>query len=44
MIAGLLEVGWASGFKFVGPTIVYAYMQSMGLVDDHLTTCWRKPA
>ena len=32
------------GFKFVGPTIVYAYMQSMGLVDDHLTTCWRKPA
>ncbi|HEX4845239.1 MAG TPA: DNA-3-methyladenine glycosylase I [Geothrix sp.] len=32
------------GFKFVGPTIMYAYMQSMGLVDDHLTTCWRKPA
>ena len=31
-------------FTFVGPTIMYAYMQSMGLVDDHLTTCWRKPA
>jgi DNA-3-methyladenine glycosylase I len=32
------------GFTFVGPTIMYAYMQSMGLVDDHLVTCWRKPA
>jgi DNA-3-methyladenine glycosylase I len=32
------------GFTFVGPTIMYAYLQSMGLVDDHLTTCWRKPA
>ncbi len=30
------------GFTFVGPTIMYAYMQSMGLVDDHLVTCWRK--
>lgn len=30
------------GFKFVGPTICYAYMQSVGLVDDHLTTCWRR--
>jgi DNA-3-methyladenine glycosylase I len=29
------------GFKFVGPTIMYAYMQSMGLVDDHLASCWR---
>lgn len=27
------------GFKFVGPTICYAFMQSMGLVNDHLTTC-----
>jgi DNA-3-methyladenine glycosylase I len=26
----------------VGPRIMYAYMQSMGLVDDHLSTCWRK--
>jgi len=29
------------GFKFVGPTIVYAHMQSAGLVDDHLAGCWR---
>jgi DNA-3-methyladenine glycosylase I len=27
------------GFKFVGSTIVYAFMQAVGLVDDHLTTC-----
>jgi DNA-3-methyladenine glycosylase I len=30
------------GFTFVGPTIMYAYMQAMGLVDDHLTTCWKR--
>jgi DNA-3-methyladenine glycosylase I len=29
------------GFKFVGPTICYAYMQSAGLVNDHLTNCYR---
>ena len=29
------------GFRFVGSTICYAYMQAVGLVDDHLTTCWR---
>jgi DNA-3-methyladenine glycosylase I len=29
------------GFKFVGPTICYAYMQSIGLVNDHLTHCFR---
>lgn len=29
------------GFKFVGPTICYAYMQSMGLVNDHLVDCYR---
>lgn len=29
------------GFKFVGSTIVYAYMQAIGMVDDHLTTCFR---
>jgi len=28
------------GFRFVGPTIVYAFMQSAGLVDDHLEGCW----
>jgi len=29
------------GFKFVGPTICYAYMQSAGLVQDHTTDCFR---
>ena len=29
------------GFRFVGPTIMYAYMQSMGLVDDHIAGCWK---
>ena len=29
------------GFRFVGPTIVYAFMESVGLVDDHLPGCWR---
>jgi DNA-3-methyladenine glycosylase I len=29
------------GFSFVGPTIVYAYMQSAGLVNDHLISCFR---
>jgi len=28
-----------SGFKFVGPTMCYAYMQAMGLVNDHLNGC-----
>jgi DNA-3-methyladenine glycosylase I len=30
-----------SGFSFVGPTIVYAFMQSAGLVNDHLLDCFR---
>jgi DNA-3-methyladenine glycosylase I len=30
------------GFRFVGPTICYAFMQSCGLVDDHLVTCFRR--
>lgn len=29
------------GFNFVGPTICYAYMQTAGMVNDHLTTCFR---
>ncbi|HVV94083.1 MAG TPA: DNA-3-methyladenine glycosylase I [Hyphomicrobiales bacterium] len=29
------------GFKFVGPTIVYAFMQAVGMVNDHLTSCFR---
>ncbi|MCR5877424.1 DNA-3-methyladenine glycosylase I [Phenylobacterium sp. J367] len=31
----------ARGFKFVGPVIVYAWMQATGLVNDHLTGCFR---
>ncbi|OUS39863.1 hypothetical protein A9R00_08970 [Oleispira antarctica] len=31
------------GFKFIGPTICYAFMQSMGLVNDHLTNCPQHP-
>ena len=31
----------AKGFKFVGPVIVYAFMQAVGMVNDHLTTCFR---
>ena len=29
------------GFTFVGPTIVYAYMQSTGVVNDHIVSCFR---
>jgi DNA-3-methyladenine glycosylase I len=29
------------GFRFVGPTICYAFMQATGLVNDHLLTCYR---
>jgi DNA-3-methyladenine glycosylase I len=29
------------GFKFVGPTICYAFMQSAGLVNDHIVSCYR---
>ncbi len=31
----------ARGFKFVGSTIIYAHMQATGLVNDHLTSCFR---
>ena len=31
----------AKGFKFVGPVIVYAWMQAVGIVNDHLVTCHR---
>ncbi len=27
------------GFKFVGPTIIYSFMQAIGMVDDHIKTC-----
>jgi DNA-3-methyladenine glycosylase I len=32
------------GFKFCGPTIVYAFMQATGMVNDHLLTCYRHDA
>ena len=31
----------AEGFRFVGPTICYAYMQAAGMVNDHVTRCFR---
>jgi DNA-3-methyladenine glycosylase I len=30
------------GFKFVGPTIVYAWMQAVGIVNDHSSSCFRR--
>jgi DNA-3-methyladenine glycosylase I len=32
------------GFKFVGPTIVYAWMQAVGIVNDHSVDCFRRDA
>ena len=29
------------GFRFVGPTVCYSFMQAAGLVNDHVTTCFR---
>jgi DNA-3-methyladenine glycosylase I len=34
----------AQGFKFCGPTIIYAFMQATGMVNDHLTSCPRHAA
>ena len=31
------------GFTFVGPTICYAFMQAVGLVNDHVASCFRRP-
>ena len=31
------------GFRFVGTTICYAFMQSVGMVNDHVNECWRAP-
>ena len=33
----------AAGFTFVGPTICYAFMQAVGMVNDHLVSCFRHP-
>jgi DNA-3-methyladenine glycosylase I len=30
------------GFRFVGPTVIYAFMQSVGMVDDHTVHCFRR--
>ncbi|MCH4829487.1 DNA-3-methyladenine glycosylase [Flavobacterium covae] len=30
------------GFKFVGSTVVYAYMQAIGMVNDHIEDCWKR--
>ena len=35
---GNIPVG--GGWRFVGPTTVYAFMQAMGLVNDHVEGCW----
>nr|WP_309246849.1 DNA-3-methyladenine glycosylase I [Ramlibacter montanisoli] len=32
------------GFKFVGPVIVYAWMQAVGMVNDHALACFRRKA
>jgi DNA-3-methyladenine glycosylase I len=34
----------ARGFKFCGPTIAYAFMQAVGMVNDHLVSCHRHEA
>lgn len=31
------------GMSFVGPTIIYSFMQAVGLLNDHLIGCWRSP-
>ncbi len=38
--AALSKALKARGFSFVGPTTVYAFMQAMGLVNDHPDNCW----
>ena len=43
-VAGAVEGPEARGWTFVGPTTVYAFMQAMGLVNDHLDTCFVRPA
>ncbi len=34
----------ARGFRFVGPVIIYAFMQSVGMVDDHIAGCFVRPS
>ena len=30
------------GFRFIGPTVIYAFMQTVGMVDDHTVDCFRR--
>jgi 3-methyladenine DNA glycosylase Tag len=30
------------GFKFVGSTVMYAFMQATGMVNDHVENCWKR--
>ena len=41
MSEGLAKELKQLGFNFCGPVIVYAFAQATGLVNDHLTTCFR---
>ncbi|HEY4077614.1 MAG TPA: DNA-3-methyladenine glycosylase I [Rhizomicrobium sp.] len=41
MSEGLAKELKQRGFKFCGPVIVYAFAQAVGMVNDHLTTCFR---
>jgi DNA-3-methyladenine glycosylase I len=41
LAAELAKALKAKGFKFCGPVIVYAFMQAVGMVNDHTTTCFR---
>ena len=42
--AALAKALQRAGFRFVGPTTVYAAMQACGVVNDHLATCWVRDA
>ena len=41
LAAEIAKVLKAKGFKFCGPVIVYAFLQAVGMVNDHLTGCFR---
>ena len=48
MALAALAAAWAvhaelkrRGFRFVGPTVCYAFMQAAGLVNDHVVSCFR---
>ena len=43
-VGGALEELRRAGFRFVGPTTVYAAMQACGVVNDHLADCWVRDA